>query len=56
MTYLKLQLKALEVQASETNVSQDPGLLDGIRRWKLDWADTEARFNVRDQEGESNIS
>jgi len=46
--FLKLQLKALEVQASPVlDQSQDKSLLEGIERWKQDWKDVDRRFTGR---------
>lgn len=46
--FLKLQLKALEVQASPVlDQSQDKSLLEGIERWKQDWKDVDKRFTGR---------
>lgn len=48
LTYLKVQLKALEVQATPyIPLHNDNDLADAIRRWKLDWADVDARFRER---------
>ncbi|KAI9805452.1 MAG: hypothetical protein M1825_000703 [Sarcosagium campestre] len=45
LTFLKVQLKALEVQASEVlPESGDTGLIEGIKRWKQDWADVDHRL------------
>ncbi|KAI9760243.1 MAG: hypothetical protein M4579_001756 [Chaenotheca gracillima] len=48
MTYLKLQLKALEIQALRyIPATDDEGLREGIERWKLDWADVSKRLDAR---------
>ncbi|KAI9697184.1 MAG: hypothetical protein M1836_004748 [Candelina mexicana] len=48
LTYLKLQLKVLEVQASPYIPLDDrDGLTAGIQRWKMDWADADMRFRER---------
>ncbi|KAI9761352.1 MAG: hypothetical protein M1835_008192 [Candelina submexicana] len=48
LTYLKLQLKVLEVQASPYIPLDDrDGLRAGIQRWKMDWADADMRFRER---------
>ncbi|KAI9844574.1 MAG: hypothetical protein M1837_005533 [Sclerophora amabilis] len=48
LTFLKLQLKALEIQAMRYIPTDDEEeLTEGIRRWKLDWADLDHRFKTR---------
>ncbi|KAI9793021.1 MAG: hypothetical protein M1833_000842 [Piccolia ochrophora] len=48
LTYLKVQLKTLEVQAVNHRPEEEDAMLtEGIRRWKLDWADVDQRFYSR---------
>jgi len=48
LLFLKLQLKALEVQAAPVlDQSQDKSLLEGIERWKDDWTAVDKRFSGR---------
>lgn len=47
-TFLKLNLRMLEIQADPYIPKDDKdGLREGIRRWKLDWADVDQRRRAR---------
>ncbi|MCJ1250638.1 hypothetical protein MMC30_007866 [Trapelia coarctata] len=48
LTYLKLQLRMLEIEAApHLSMRENDSLAEGIRRWKLDWADVDNRFRMR---------
>ncbi|KAI9820591.1 MAG: hypothetical protein M1827_004960 [Pycnora praestabilis] len=48
LTYLKLELKILEIQVSPYIPRDDnDGLKAGIERWKLDWQDVNRRMKTR---------
>ena len=48
LTYLKLKLETLENQVVPyAPLRESNKLTQGIRRWKLDWADIENRFRLR---------
>lgn len=48
LTFLKLNLRMLEIQAEPYMLKDDKdGLQEGIRRWKLDWADVDQRRRAR---------
>ena len=48
LTYLKLQLRMLEIEAAPyLSTREHDSLAEGIRRWKLDWADVDSRFRMR---------
>ena len=48
LTFLKLNLRMLEIQAEPYILKDDNnGLQEGIRRWKLDWADVDQRRRAR---------
>ena len=48
LTFLKLNLRMLEIQADPYIPKDDrDGLREGIRRWKLDWADVDQRRRAR---------
>lgn len=48
LTFLKLNLRMLEIQAEPYIPKDDKdGLREGIRRWKLDWADVDQRRRAR---------
>jgi len=48
LTFLKLKLRMLEIQAAPYIPKHDEdGLSEGIRRWKLDWADVDQRRRAR---------
>jgi hypothetical protein len=52
LDYLKIQLKAIEIQASSymsVNDREDDLLREGIKRWKLDWKDVDTRFKARER-------
>lgn len=50
LLFLKLQLKALEVQSlPHLNLAQAHHLHEGVERWKLDWEDVDRR--LRDRRG-----
>jgi hypothetical protein len=43
-TFLKLQLKTLEVQALRyIPADDDEGIVEGFQRWKKDWRDLDRR-------------
>jgi hypothetical protein len=47
-TFLKLQLKALEVQALRyIPPDDDEGLVEGFQRWKEDWRELDGHFRTR---------
>ena len=48
LTYLKLQLRIIEIQTLPyvPRKNQD-SLAEGIRKWKLDWADVDERYRRR---------
>ena len=48
LTYLKLKIRILEIQAlPHVPLEEKDSLAQGIRRWKLDWADVESRMHTR---------
>jgi len=48
LTYLKLKLRILEIEAAPYVPTRErDSLAEGIRRWKLDWADVDNRFRTR---------
>lgn len=48
LSYLKLKLRILEIQTLPYVPSKEKDqLAQGIRRWKLDWADVDRRFHAR---------
>ena len=48
LTYLKLKLRILEIEAApHVPTGEQSSLAEGIRIWKLDWADVDNRFRMR---------
>ena len=48
LTYLKLKLRIVEIQALPYVPEKKKDMItEGIRRWKLDWADVDDRFRGR---------
>jgi len=49
LTYLKLKLRILEIEAAPYIPLQEEesSLSEGIRKWKLDWAEVDNRFRMR---------